>query len=160
MNDKSSKSPRQLFIEFLTLNQLSKRTIQAYVYWIADLARFHNRAPALLVDDDIRAWLFHLIEQRKHPASSASLAINSIRAFFGRHLGRDMEPLFKTIVRAANRRSCFAWVGLIDRTPTAASSNRRNKSGGHPFTTIPPQLRPTYSAHLLEFACHTPQRKK
>ena len=103
MNDKSSKSPRQLFIEFLTLNQLSKRTIQAYVYWIADLARFHNRAPALLVDDDIRAWLLHLIEQRKHSASSVSLAINSIRAFFGRHLGRDMEPLFKTIKRPRRR---------------------------------------------------------
>ncbi len=75
MKDKSSKSTHQLFIEFLNLNQLSQRTIQAYVYSSADLARFHNRGPALLVDEHTKDWLLHLIEQRKHSASSVSLAL-------------------------------------------------------------------------------------
>ena len=88
---------RQKFIDHLTLRQLSDRTVETYIEWVADFARFHGRSPDTLGRPEIDAWLLHLIQQRKLSDSSVTLAINSLRSFYGSFLGRDLAVLFAGI---------------------------------------------------------------
>lgn len=94
---KNTSPLRQKFIDHLTLRQLSARTIKTYIEWVADLARFHRRSPESLGRPEIDSWLLHLIQQRKLSDASVTLAINSLRSFYGSFLGRDLAPLFAGI---------------------------------------------------------------
>ena len=100
---KSISPLRQKFIDHLTLRQLSGRTVETYIEWVADIARFHKRSPDTLGRPEIDAWLLHLIQQRKLSDSSVTLAINSLRSFYGSFLGRDLAVLFSGI-RTPRRR--------------------------------------------------------
>jgi site-specific recombinase XerD len=83
---------RQRFIDHLILQQKAPRTVLAYTAFVRDLAQFHRRSPDRLGPPEIRAWLLHLITERKLSASSVNLAINALRAFFHGLLGLDLEP--------------------------------------------------------------------
>lgn len=97
---KNTPSPTRLkFIAFLTFRQLAPRTIQAYTGWIHDLARFHRKDPTELGPEPIRAWLLHLLQERKLSASSFHLAVNALASFYHAHLGRDLEPILQGIRR-------------------------------------------------------------
>ena len=93
---------RQRFINYLTLRQHAYRTVQSYTGWIYQLARFHRRSPDLLGNEEIQAWLLHLIA-KPYSASSINLAINAIRSFHGGMLGLDVVPLLKGIKRPKRR---------------------------------------------------------
>lgn len=89
---------RQRFVNYLTLKQLARRTVESYTGWIYQLAKFHHRSPDLLGNEEIQAWLLHLIN-KPYSASSINLAINAIRSFHGGMLGLEVEPLLKGIKR-------------------------------------------------------------
>jgi len=84
-------------VEHLVLQQKAQRTVQAYTAWIYDLAKFHHRSPDQLGQPEIQVWILHLITERKLSASS----INTLRAFYHRLLGRDIEPYMAGIKRPA-----------------------------------------------------------
>jgi integrase/recombinase XerD len=90
---------RQKFIEHLTLNRKAERTVHTYVSFIYSLAEYTRRSPDLLGPEDIRRWLYHLIAERKQAPSTVNLAINAVRSFYGRMLGRDIESLLRQIQR-------------------------------------------------------------
>ena len=94
---KNTSPLRQKFIDHLTLRQLSERTVQTYIEWVADLAHFHRRAPDCLGRPEIDSWLLHLIQQRKLSDASVTLAINSLRSFYGSFLRQDVAALFSGI---------------------------------------------------------------
>ena len=70
---------RQKFIDHLTLRQLSERTVQTYIHWVADLARFHKASPDALGRPEISSFVLHLIQERKLSDCSVTLAIKSLR---------------------------------------------------------------------------------
>jgi site-specific recombinase XerD len=90
---------RQRFIEHLTLHHKAQRTIHSYVSFVYELARFHHRSPDILHHDDLRAWLHHLIAERKYAAATVNLAFNSLKAFYGGLLGRDLQGLLQGLPR-------------------------------------------------------------
>ena len=98
----SGRALRQLFINYLTLRQLAPRTVQSYTGWIIQLSRFHDRSPDLLGNEEIKAWLLHLIA-KPYSASSLNLAINAVRSYYGGFRERDIEPLLKGIKRPKRR---------------------------------------------------------
>jgi len=101
----SSKSPlRQQFIQHLTLSGKAKRTIQAYVAQIADLARYHRQSPDQLQPEQVQQWLYHLITERKYSASSVNIAVNALCSFYRNLLGRDLAPFLRGVVRPARKR--------------------------------------------------------
>ena len=63
---------RKRFIEHLILQQKAQRTVQACTSWVRDFAAFHMRSPDQLGQPEIRAWILHLIIQRKLSASLAA----------------------------------------------------------------------------------------
>lgn len=77
--------------------------MEAYVSWIRHLAAFHKRTPDTLGNVDIQAWFLHLITERRLSASTINLAINAVRSFHGKFLGRDVEPLLRGIKRPARK---------------------------------------------------------
>ena len=79
-------------IDDLRLRNRSPRTIQAYVAWVAKLARFHGRSPDQVGAEDVRAFLLHLLEQ-KVAWNTYNQAINGLRFFYGVTLGQmSMVP--------------------------------------------------------------------
>ncbi len=88
---------RQKFIDHLTLRQLSERTVETYIHWVADLARFHKASPDALGRPEISAFVLHLIQERKLSDCSVTLAIKSLRAFYGLFLHQDVAVLFSGI---------------------------------------------------------------
>ncbi len=90
---------RQSFIQYLTLHRKAERTIHAYVSFIYALAKFYHQSPDQLDSRQIEGWLYHLIAQRKLAPSTVNLAINSLRAFFGGLLARQIESLLARVQR-------------------------------------------------------------
>jgi site-specific recombinase XerD len=88
---------RQKFIDHLTLRQLSQRTVQTYIHWVADLARFHKASPDALGRPEISSFVLHLIQERKLSDCSVTLAIKSLRAFYGLFPYQDVAVLFSGI---------------------------------------------------------------
>ena len=99
MNNLSAASTplRRQFIEYLTLHRKAERTVHAYVSFIADLARFHQRRPDLLGPPELERWLAHLIGERKRSASSVNIAVNALRSFYGGFLQRDLAALLRGV---------------------------------------------------------------
>ena len=90
---------RQKFIQFLTLQGLAERTVQAYTAFVADLAKFHHKSPDLLSAPEVQAWFFHLVCERHLAASSINIAINAVHTFLGKFLQRDADPFLAPIKR-------------------------------------------------------------
>jgi site-specific recombinase XerD len=90
---------RQKFIEHLTLHHKAERTIHSYVSFIYDLARLHHQRPDTLTRDHLRAWLLHLIAERRLAPATVNLAFNSLKAFYGDFLRRDLPGLLHDLPR-------------------------------------------------------------
>ena len=95
----SSTPLRQKFVRDLTLRGKAHRTVEAYTYYVADLARFYHLSPDRLSYDQVADWLFHLKDQRHLSASSINLAVNALRFFYQVTLGRDTAELFAKVPR-------------------------------------------------------------
>lgn len=73
---------RTRFRNFMTLRRFSPKTKEAYIRAVADLARYHGKSPDLLDNEEIQAYLRHLIEDRRLAWSSCNVAFSGIRSFY------------------------------------------------------------------------------
>lgn len=78
---------RQQFIEELTLKGYCPRTIETYVSVVAQLARYYQRSPADLNDQQVRAYLYHL-HQADRSTSTLNVVVSGLRCFYDRVLQR------------------------------------------------------------------------
>jgi site-specific recombinase XerD len=80
----------------LVLRGLSERTRASYLASVRRLARYYNCRPDLLTADQVRAYVCHLIEQRRLAPNSVRLAVFGIRFFYEVTLGCQLPlPLPK-----------------------------------------------------------------
>lgn len=82
---------RRQLIAGLTIRGRSKRTIEVYVRWVAELARFFRRSPDTLGRDELRRFVLALLEQRRLSASSVRQAVGAFPFFYGVTLGWSRE---------------------------------------------------------------------
>ena len=73
----------------LRLRGFSERTVYAYLRASKDFARFHMKPPNELGDEEIRAYLLHLVEVRKLSGSSIRIAYSALKFLFCVTLHRD-----------------------------------------------------------------------
>jgi integrase/recombinase XerD len=66
-------------------------TQQLYAAAITDLARYYRRSPDQLTPEEIRAYLHHLLEERKLAWSTCNVTAAAIRFFYVETL--DWLPL-------------------------------------------------------------------
>jgi len=90
---------RQKLIDEIQLRGFSPHTQDSYVRWVAGLAQFHHRSPDQLVDDEIKAYLLHLLRIRKLAVSSLIVAVSALRFFFGHVLHRPTQAIEEALPR-------------------------------------------------------------
>lgn len=88
---------RAKYIRDLAVRGRALRTQESYSSYVADLARFHKRAPDLLTYEEVVDWIHHLIRDRKQSASSVNIAVNAVRFLYGTTLQRDVQALMAAI---------------------------------------------------------------
>ena len=79
---------RTRFENFLILNRLSKRTIDSYIRFVADLAKYTKHPPDVLPDEQIQHYLLHLLKERKLKWSTCNVAFSALYCFYAKFLKR------------------------------------------------------------------------
>ncbi|MCK4729122.1 MAG: transposase, partial [Desulfobacterales bacterium] len=82
---------RQKMINDMKLRRFSTSTQQAYVDAVAGLARFFNQSPDRLNEENIQAYLLHLMEERKLFRSPCNVAISGLPFFYGKTLFKSVS---------------------------------------------------------------------
>jgi integrase/recombinase XerD len=82
---------RAKMLQQMQLHRLAPGTQQLYATAITDLARYYRRSPDQLTPDEIRAYLHHLLEERKLAWSTCNVTAAAIRFFYVETL--DWLPL-------------------------------------------------------------------
>lgn len=77
------------FQETLKLRSLAATTQAEYLRLVRKLAARHGGDPAALDEAQVRAHLLHLKEAHHYSPSSLRTAVAAMRAYYGRHLGRE-----------------------------------------------------------------------
>ncbi len=82
---------RDRMYEYMVLRNMGKKTIQAYLYHMAELTRYHKKPPGVLDEADARRYLFHLRNERKLSWSSINAATSAFKIFYKKVLQREWD---------------------------------------------------------------------
>ena len=96
---------RQRTIDTLTLGHYSERTITTYIDWLIRLGEHYHRSPADLGNEQVQAFLLHLIEERKLAWSTVNQALAACRFLYEKVLYR---PHVELRVPARRKETCRA----------------------------------------------------
>ncbi len=83
---------RRRMIEDMTLRNFAPQTIQSYIWCIARFARYFNASPARLGPEQVRAFLVHLVQERRVSLSQYKQTRSALRFLYRVTLGRDDVP--------------------------------------------------------------------
>jgi integrase/recombinase XerD len=79
---------RTRMIRDMALRGFSPRTHEAYIATVVKLAKYYHRAPDHLTNDEVQAYLAHLIQERKLSWSTCNRATHAFRFLYHITLGR------------------------------------------------------------------------
>jgi integrase/recombinase XerD len=87
---------RQRMIEDMQLRGLSPRTQESYVREVRQLARYYDKSPELLSDEELRQYFLYLRNHKQASRSSCTVALCAITFLFERTLQRPW-PLLELV---------------------------------------------------------------
>lgn len=90
---------RQKLIDEIQLRGFSVHTQDSYVRSVTGLARFYHRSPEQIMDEEIKAYLLHLLRIKKLAASSIIVAVSALRFFYGQVLHRPTNAIEEALPR-------------------------------------------------------------
>jgi integrase/recombinase XerD len=67
----------------------AERTRESYLWAVTGLARFYRRPPDRISDEEVQAYLVHLLRERQRSWSTCNVVANGLRFFFHTTLKRD-----------------------------------------------------------------------
>src|SRR5215467_12102112 len=85
---------RDRMIEEMKLRNFSAATQKTYLYAVTRLAKYYRKAPDQLSKEDIRAFLVHLIVERKLSPNGLTGYCSGLRFFYNETLGWDENKFF------------------------------------------------------------------
>jgi len=91
---------RQQFNRELVIRGMSPKTQDAYVRAVRDLALHYHKAPDLVTDEEIKDYLFHLVQEKHLAPSSVNVAVSGMRCFYDLVLHRTCEHLGQILPRS------------------------------------------------------------
>lgn len=80
---------RERMIALMNVRNYSERTIEAYVYWVAQLAKFHHKSPDQLGEKELIEFQGWLRESKKTSWSGFNQAMSAMRFLYGQVLERE-----------------------------------------------------------------------
>lgn len=99
MNTSSPPSPlRQRFIVELQLRGFSPRTVESYVGWVYDLAKYHRKSPDQLSDDELKGYQLSLQLERHLCNNSIRQAVWGLRSFYTLVMQRTEEQMKQVLI--------------------------------------------------------------
>jgi len=90
---------RQKLIDEIQLRGFSPHTQDSYVRCVTGLARFYHRSPDQIADDEIKAYLLHLLRIKQLAVGSLIVAVSALRFFFGQVLHRPTQAIEQALPR-------------------------------------------------------------
>lgn len=80
---------RQRMEDDMVARGFADRTRESYLWAVTGLARFYRRPPDQISDDEVQAYLVHLIRDRQRSWSTCNVVANGLRFFYHTTLKRD-----------------------------------------------------------------------
>lgn len=90
---------RQKLIDEIEVRGLSRNTKESYIGFVSRLARHYRRPPDRISDAELRAYLLHLLREKKLGAGSLSIAVSALRFFYHHVLQRPTEAIETALPR-------------------------------------------------------------
>ena len=94
---------RQRMIDAMVLRGFTPRTQETYLGAVIRLALYHKRSPELLSDDQVQAYLLHLLQERHLARSSVNLTSCAVRFLICDVLGQSERRLQIPLGRSPQR---------------------------------------------------------
>ncbi len=121
MGELQDRMVRDMMVRNLTPN-----TIEAYVHHVRELAKHYMRAPDVLLDEEIRAYQYHLLHERRAATSTCSQARCALIFFYRYTAPRPNIEAILPAFRVSNRLPELLGRGEVERILEAAG-NPRNR---------------------------------
>ena len=80
---------RQRMDEAMIVRGFADRTRESYLWAVSGLAKFYHRSPDLISDEEIQAYLLHLIRDRQRSWSTCNIVVHGLRFLYHTTLKRD-----------------------------------------------------------------------
>lgn len=80
---------RRRMDEAMIVRGFADRTRETYLWVVTSLATFYHRSPDLISDEEIQAYLLHLIRDRQRSWSTCNIVVHGLRFFYHETLKRD-----------------------------------------------------------------------
>ena len=80
---------RSRFCDYMTLRGFSPRTHESYLHAMIELARYYRRSPDQLSNEEIQAFLVHVITVRRLAWSTVNVYFSAYRCFYEKVLRWD-----------------------------------------------------------------------
>lgn len=90
---------RQKLIDELEVRGLSRNTQACYLGYISRLARHYHRSPEQISDGELRAYLLHLLREKKNGAGTLCTAVSALRFFYRHVLRRPTDAIDTALPR-------------------------------------------------------------
>ncbi|RZN37553.1 MAG: hypothetical protein EFT35_05985 [Methanophagales archaeon ANME-1-THS] len=72
----------------LVLRKYSPMTIKAYVHYNDEVLKFFGKNPYEITNNDVKDYLFHLVEEREVSTSTLNSATNALKFYYERRTAR------------------------------------------------------------------------
>jgi len=80
---------RRRMDEDMIVRGMADRTRETYLWAVTGLARFYRRPPDQISDDEVQAYLLHLIRDRQRSWSTCNIVVHGLRFFYHTTLKRE-----------------------------------------------------------------------
>lgn len=105
----------------MLLRGMAARTRESYVAAVARMARFYRRSPEQISEQEVQAYLLHMLQEEKLSWSTCNIAAHALRFLYHTTLGQDRTqfciPSAKQPSRLPEVLSQEEIVRLFDSTP-------------------------------------------
>ena len=72
----------------LVTRKYSSKTIKAYVHYNGEFLKFCGKNPCEMENNDVKDYLFHLVEVKEVSTSTLNIAINALKFYYGKILNQ------------------------------------------------------------------------
>jgi len=80
---------RRRMDENMVVRGMADRTRESYLWAVTGLAKFYHRSPDQISDEEVQAYLLHLIRDRKRSWNTCHIVVHGLRFFYHTTLKRD-----------------------------------------------------------------------
>ena len=107
----------------MVVRGMAERTRETYLAAVTGLAKFYRRSPDQISDEEVQAYLLHLIRDRQRSWSTCNIVVHGLRFLYHTTLKRD-----RTTFSIPSPRQPGKLPAILSRDEVAAADRARDES--------------------------------